>query len=106
MFKKIFFVQGARQIREKYDSAVYCFVLPSSFKILKNRLAERGSEKRLEIEKRLSDARQEIEDIDYYDYIIVNDSLDEALTSLTSVINATRCEYERVMVRIDKDYFS
>ena len=99
-------VQGARQIREKYDSAVYCFVLPSSFKILKNRLAERGSEKRSEIEKRLSDARQEIEDIDYYDYIIVNDSLDEALTSLTSVINATRCEYERVMVRIDKDYFS
>jgi len=99
-------VQGARQIREKYDSAVFCFVLPSSFRILKDRLIMRESDDKKEIERRLTAARQEIEDIDYYDYIIVNDSLDEALTSLTSVINAARCENERVMARINKDYFS
>ncbi len=99
-------VQGARQIRNKYDSVVYCFVLPSSFRLLMERLTQRGSEKSSEIEERLSDAKQEIEDIDYYDYIIVNDSLDEALSSLKSVINAARCENERAMVRIDKDYFT
>jgi len=99
-------VQGARQIREKYESAVFCFVLPSSFGILKERLIKRQSDDKKDIEKRLTAARQEIEDIDYYDYIIVNDSLDEALTSITSVINAARCESERVMVRINKDYFS
>lgn len=99
-------VQGARQIRDKYEGGVYCFVLPSSFRILKERLMERASEKGTEIEKRLADARHEIEDIDYYDYIIVNDSLDEAIKSLMSVIHAARCEHERAMVRIDKDYFS
>lgn len=99
-------VQGARQIRAKYDSAVFCFVLPSSFRILKDRLKQRQSDDKAEIQRRLSDARQEIEDIDYYDYIIVNDSLDEALTSLTSVVNAARCENERAMVKINKDYFS
>lgn len=99
-------VQGARQIRDKYDSGIYCFVLPSSFEILRERLARRGSEKSSEIEKRLSEAKQEMEDIDHYDYIIVNDSLDEAIVSLSSVINAARCENERALVRINKDYFS
>ncbi len=99
-------VQGARQIRDKYDSGVSCFVLPSSFKILRERLSQRGSEMAYEIDKRLSDAKQEMEDIDYYDYIIINDYLDEALMSLSSVINAARCENDRVLVRINKDYFS
>lgn len=99
-------VQGASQIRNKYDSGVYCFVLPSSFKILKERLSRRASEHASEVEKRLSEARQEMEDIDYYDYIIINDCLDEAVNCLSSVITAARCENEKVSVRIDKDYFS
>ena len=99
-------VQGASQIRDKYDSGVYCFVLPSSFKILKDRLSKRASENASEVKKRLTEARQEMEDIDYYDYIIVNDFLDEAVNNLSSVITAVRCESDRVLVRIDKDYFS
>lgn len=99
-------VQGASQIRNKFDTGVYCFVLPSSFKALKERLSKRASENISELEIRLSEARKEMEDIDYYDYIIINDSLDEAVNCLTSVITAARCENERVAVRIDKDYFA
>ena len=79
-------VQGARQIRQRFGSGVYCFVLPSSFEILKRRLMERGSEDKGEMEKRLSEARQEMEDMGSYDYIIINDELDREEECLYSVI--------------------
>ena len=97
-------VQGARQIKKKYRSAVYCFVLPSSFEVLRKRLNERKSENSREIEKRLSDARKEMEDVENYDYIIINDKLDEAVECLASVIRSARCRKDRVIERVRKDY--
>ena len=99
-------VQGAVQIRKKLGGGVYCFVLPSSFEVLRARLLERGSENTGEIEKRLSDARKEMEDIERYDYIIVNDRLDEAAKCLTSVIISTRCRMDRAIGAIKKGYSS
>ena len=97
-------VQGARQIKDRFGSGVYCFVLPSSFEILESRLRERGSEKKGEMEKRLSDARQEMEEIDSYDYIIVNDDLDLAAECLTSIIISSRCGREKSLDIIKKGY--
>lgn len=99
-------VQGARQIRQRFGSGVYCFVLPSSFEILETRLRERGSEEKGEVEKRLSEARQEMEEIGNYDYIIINDDLDRAAECLTSVIISTRCGREKSMGIIKKGYLS
>ncbi len=99
-------VQGARQIRQRFGSGVYCFVLPSSFGILETRLRERGSEEKGEMEKRLSEARQEMEEIGNYDYIIINDDLDRAAECLTSVIISTRCGREKSMGIIKKGYLS
>jgi guanylate kinase len=97
-------VQGAEQIRRRYGSGIYCFVLPSSFDILRERLIERKSENQGEIERRLSDARKEMEDIENYDYIIINDKLDEAVESLASVINSARCRKDRVIEKVKKGY--
>ncbi len=99
-------IQGARQIKEKYGAGVFCFVLPSSFEILKKRLIERGSEKSGDLEKRLSEARREMEEINNYDYIIINDSFNEAFDCLSAVIKSARCEYSRAAERIGKDYFA
>jgi len=99
-------VQGARQIKEKYGAGVFCFVLPSSFGILKERLIERGSEKSRDLEKRLSEAKREMEEIKNYDYIIINDSFNEAFDCLSAVIKSARCEYSRVEERIGKDYLA
>lgn len=99
-------IQGARQIKEKYGAGVFCFVLPSSFRILKERLIERGSEKSGDLEKRLSEARREMEEINNYDYIIINDSFNEAFDCLSAVIKSARCEYSRAAERIGKDYFA
>lgn len=99
-------VQGARQIRQRFAGGFYCFVLPSSFELLRSRLLERGSENRGEIEKRLSDAGKEVSDIDNYDYIIINDELDRALECLVSVIIAARCRKEKSIGIIKKGYSS
>lgn len=99
-------IQGARQIKEKYGEGVFCFVLPSSFEILKERLIDRGSEKTRDLEKRLTEAKREMEEINNYDYIIINDSFDEAFDCISAVIKSARCEYSRVADRIGKDYFA
>lgn len=99
-------IQGARQIKEKYGEGVFCFVLPSSFEILKERLTCRGSEKTGDLEKRLTEAKREMEEINNYDYIIINDSFDEAFDCISAVIKSARCEYSRAAERIGKDYFA
>jgi guanylate kinase len=90
-------VQGARNIRAKYSDGVYIFVLPSSLHILRKRLMERKSEGVIEIDTRLEDAKKEIQEIDNYDYIIINDFLEEASENLAAIILSERCRKERVL---------
>jgi guanylate kinase len=90
-------VQGARNIRSRYGGGVFIFVLPSSFEALRERLIERRSEEPYEIKKRLDNAKREMEEIEFYDYIIINDSLDKALEDLASIVRAERCRGERVL---------
>jgi guanylate kinase len=90
-------VQGARNIRAKYSDGVYIFVLPSSLDILRKRLMERKSEGVIEIDARLEDAKKEIQEVDNYDYIIINDFLAEASENLAAIILSERCRKERVL---------
>lgn len=90
-------VQGARSIRAKYSAGVYIFVLPSSIDILRMRLIKRKSEGVVEIDARIEEAKKEIQEIDNYDYIIVNDDLARAIESLAAIILSQRCKKERVL---------
>ena len=92
-------VQGASSIKGKYSSGVYVFITPSSVAALKDRLVER-KEGVAEITKRLENARKEMGEICLYDYIIINDSIDDALGNLASVIRAERCKRERVITSL------
>ena len=87
-------VQGAKQIREKFSTAIFCFVAPSSLEELKKRLSKRGSEESPEIQKRLSVAKMEMEETGHYDYIIHNDDLEKAVASLKEIILLKRREFE------------
>ncbi len=98
-------VQGARQIRKNYSLAVLCFILPSSFEILRERLVERGSDNDAEINRRLSKVRQEMRDVHKYDYIIVNDDLDKTADTLSSIIVSARCEANRVSDIVWRKFF-
>ncbi len=82
--------QGARQIKAAQPNAIGVFVLPPSMRELKERLRNRASDDEETIERRYRNARQEIEHYALFDYIIVNDELEQAKTRLRAIVHAER----------------
>ena len=89
-------VQGAEQLKEKYQGGVYIFILPPSLRILKERLQKRMANSKEETERRLGVAAGEIKRYLEYDYVIVNNILEDALKELSAIIISTRVSTERV----------
>ncbi len=81
-------IQGALEVKHKFPSALLLFVMPPSIAELKQRLEQRGTESRENIEKRLSRAREEAAGIENYEYIVINDDLDQCVRQLHSIITA------------------
>ena len=86
-------VQGARQIREKKPDAVMIFIVPPSLEELEKRLKGRGTDTERAIEARLIRARQEYQEADFYDYLIINDDADKAAKELSAIILAEHCRF-------------
>jgi guanylate kinase len=89
-------VQGAEQLKKKYQGGVYIFVLPPSLEVLGKRLQKRMVNSKEEIEKRLKVAAKEIKRYREYDYVIVNNILEDALKELSAIIISKRVSTERV----------
>lgn len=85
-------VQGAFAIREQYEDALLVFITAPSTQEIKNRLIGRGTESEEVINKRLSRAVEESEDMCQYDYIIVNDDLEVCVDQVHAVVTAQACE--------------
>jgi guanylate kinase len=83
-------VQGAEQIKRKLPEAVSIFVMPPNRTELKRRLLNRGQDSDEVIERRLKAARREIENYDKYDYILVNDRLEDSIVSLEAILLSER----------------
>ena len=84
-------VQGHRLVREAMgDIVVSAFITPPSLKVLQERLTSRGSDRMDIIQKRLENAKEEIEEISTYDFVIINDNLEEAKEAFIAIANATR----------------
>ena len=93
--------RGARQLVEKYPACVTILVLPPSLDELKKRLSERGTDDPGSITRRLKQAQDEIESMSWYQYVVVNDRFDDAVTQLSSIIIAERCRRDHgVIARI------
>ena len=89
-------VQGARQIREKVgNEAVFVFIAPPSLEVLQQRLTNRGTDAESVIKIRLQNARQEMADLELYDYVVVNDVVENAAEILRSIIIAERSRKRR-----------
>ena len=91
-------VQGARQVFTKTEDAVTVFVLPPSMEALEQRLSARGTETEQTIAARLSRARQEIREADFYQYMIINDKVEKAAEELNAIITASHCRFDRSLV--------
>ncbi|HEX8947487.1 MAG TPA: guanylate kinase [Dissulfurispiraceae bacterium] len=90
-------VQGARQIKGCFpDNSAFIFILPPSMEALRKRLTGRMSDSAEVIERRLKNARGEIGEYKNYNYVIVNDILEEALKELISIVFAEKVKISNV----------
>lgn len=87
--------QGAKNIRKLYSDSVLIFILPPSIEELEKRLLMRNEDKDT-IKKRLSKASYEISQYKFYDYVVINDSIEKALNDLLCIVHAERLKIKRV----------
>lgn len=95
-------VQGAMKIKERCPEAVFVFILPPSVETLRHRLGKRGTETADVIQKRVNEAAGEISKAFDYDYVIVNDDLDEAVKDFLNVVRAEKMTVKRSGELINK----
>jgi|SRR5690625_88454 len=102
-------IQGARQIRERFDDAVLVFILPPSAAELDRRLTGRGSEGDAERRRRLAGARTEFSAAAEFDYVVVNEDFESAVETLEAILEAERYrphrmrELDEMLHRLDEE---
>ncbi len=89
-------VQGARQVRKKFPEGLFIFLMPPSLSELKNRIETRGTETAEIINNRLNVAKEEIEMMNLYDYVVENEQIDLACERINAIVVAEHCRRERV----------
>ena len=94
-------VNGAKMIKEKVPNCVSIFIAPPSYDALKDRLVGRNTESSEVIEKRLIKAEDEISSANLYDYIVINDDIEEAANEVISIIESEHLRVDRIL----NDYY-
>ena len=92
-------VQGALQVKAKMPDAVFIFIAPPSWKALESRLKNRGTESTEVIMERLTKAKGELMLASSYDYIVVNDEIENAVDKIIAIIRAEHAKCERALER-------
>ena len=89
-------VQGGVKIKKRYPEAVLVFLLPPSWQELEKRLNKRATEGIVKIRERIKQAKKEITYAHYYDYLVVNNEINKALSEISSIVRAERCRINRL----------
>ncbi|MBA3645453.1 MAG: guanylate kinase [Gemmatimonadaceae bacterium] len=95
-------VQGAKQFAAAFPQSVLIFIVPPSISSLVERLKARATEDSRSLARRLSDAQDELQALDFYKYVVVNDDLDTAIKSVSSIIDAESLKRTRGGEVIDR----
>lgn len=89
-------VQGAKQVREKFPEGLFIFLMPPSLDELKKRIVLRGTESADLIQHRMQAAREEIELVHMYDYVVVNDTIELACQRINAIVQAEHLRSDRI----------
>lgn len=81
-------VNGALQVKEKFAEAVLIFLIPPSMEILSQRLVGRNTEDKETIEDRMRRANEEVQTIEKYDYLVINDEVENAVNKINTIVQA------------------
>ena len=79
-------VNGAHNIKKVFPDALLIYIAPPSIEVLKERLISRGTESIEKINQRLEIAERELKEVDFYDYVVINDDLDKATDEVRNII--------------------
>lgn len=88
-------VQGALKVKNSAPNAVYVFIVPPSLKVLRERITGRGTDSQEVIDKRMGKALGELASFHAYDYVVINNVLEEAVDKVESIIIAEKCRSGR-----------
>ena len=95
-------VNGAGNIRKRHNNGIYIFILPPSINVLRERLVHRGAESGEAIERRIKIAGKEIQHYTEYDYVIINNEIDETAKQVFSIIFAARCRKNNLIMNSEE----
>lgn len=90
--------QGARQVREVFHDAISIFILPPSLQELESRLRGRATDSNEVIARRLAAVRTEIDHIEEFDYVVINDDIETAKRDLISIVHAERLRVAKQII--------
>ncbi len=89
-------IQGALKVKELVPDAIFIFIMPPSMRELKRRLISRGTDKIDKILMRFQTAYQEINEVTKYNYVVVNDYIDKAVSKVQAILLSERCRVDRI----------
>ncbi|MCI1857657.1 MAG: guanylate kinase [Sporolactobacillus sp.] len=90
-------VQGAMQVKKRFPEALFIFLAPPDLNELRRRIVGRGTETSDLIESRMSVARSEMELMENYDYVVINDQVEKACDRIEAIVLAEHCKVERLI---------
>ena len=89
-------IEGARKVNELRKDAIFIFIMPPSMKVLKERLVARKTETKEQIVERFKTAYKEINEVSKYNYVIVNDDINESLNKMNAILTCEKCRVDRI----------
>ena len=89
-------IEGATNIKKLIPEALFIFIMPPSLKTLVKRLKGRGTESNDKIIKRFHEAYKEINEVTKYNYVVVNDELEDTVNTIEAIIKAEKCRVDRI----------
>jgi guanylate kinase len=94
--------QGAQQVRRLFPRAISVFILPPSMQALRARLRQRGQDRPDEIDRRLDAARGEMAHAPEFDYVIINERFEQAVSELAAIVTAARLRFGSQAARAEE----
>lgn len=89
-------IEGATNIKKLIPEALFIFIMPPSLKALVKRLKGRGTESNDKIIKRFHEAYKEINEVTKYNYVVVNDEIEDTVNTIEAIIKAEKCRVDRI----------
>ena len=89
-------IEGAMNVKKLIPEALFIFIMPPSMKILVQRLKNRGTDSKEKMLERFHTAYKEINEVTKYNYVVVNDKIEDAIDKVESIIKAEKCRVDRI----------